>query len=86
MGTILNEPVSVSLTYNCAKNFCCPAKVIRSGFNSVHTIKKLGLHHSYKHGDTLIHVFSVISDTAYLKLSLNTYSLHWTLLEIEEKT
>ncbi len=48
-------------------------------------IKKLGLHHTFKNGNILYHVFSVVSDSLFLKLQLDTKHLQWKLEEIYEK-
>jgi len=47
-------------------------------------IVKLGLHHTYRQGRTLYHVFSVAGQTLFFKLVLNTDTLHWTLEEIAD--
>ena len=47
-------------------------------------IIKLGLHHTYRAGRTLCHVFSVASPTIFFRLVLNTDTLHWTLEEIAD--
>jgi hypothetical protein len=48
-------------------------------------ITKIGLHHSLYEGKTLIHIFSVLSGTLFLKLKFNTKNLEWTLLEIYDE-
>lgn len=50
----------------------------------VYPIKKIGLHHSYRLGRTLYHVFSVITPTLFLRVVLNTDNLHWKLEEIAD--
>lgn len=52
--------------------------------NRVYKIKKIGLHHTYREGRTLYHVFSVITDTLFLRLRLNTENLSWKLEEIDD--
>ena len=47
-----------------------------------HNITKIGLHYKYFNGKTLIHVFSVCSDTLFMKLQFNTNNLIWNLMEI----
>jgi len=46
-------------------------------------IEKIGLHHTYREGRTLYHVFSVVSDTLFLKLRLDTENLTWCLEEVD---
>ena len=50
----------------------------------VYKIEKIGMHHSYREGRTLYHVFSVITDTLFLRLKLNTENLSWVLEEISD--
>ena len=72
----INEHVSVgSVDEN-------PKYVIWKGRN--HTITKIGLHHHYREGSTLYHIFSVATDTLFLRLKLNTDDLKWVLEEIQE--
>ncbi len=47
-------------------------------------IIKIGLHHKYREGTTLYHIFSVITPTLFLRLNLNTDNLLWTLEEISD--
>lgn len=47
-------------------------------------ITKLGLHHKYHDGKTLYHIFSVVSDTLFLRLKLDTSNLLWTLEQIAD--
>ncbi|MGA3292063.1 MAG: hypothetical protein ABSC49_02900 [Candidatus Microgenomates bacterium] len=72
---IIGEPVTVgSVNGN-------PKYVIWKGRN--YTITGIGLHHHFREGSTLYHVFSVVTDTLFLKLKLNTDTLGWKLEEIE---
>lgn len=50
--------------------------------NRFYKINKIGLHHEYKQGDVLYHIFSVTTDTLFLRLKFNTKSLNWHLEEI----
>jgi hypothetical protein len=73
---IINEPVTVgSVNGN-------PKYVIWKG--RYHTITQAGLRHHFREGSTLYHVFSVITDTLFLRLKLNTDNLLWRLEEIED--
>ena len=49
-----------------------------------YTITKIGLHHFYKKGTTLYHVYSVISETLFMRLKLDTSILSWNLEEISD--
>lgn len=52
--------------------------------NRVYQIKKIGLHHTYRQGRTLYHVFSVVTDTLFLRLVLNTDNLLWKLEAVDD--
>lgn len=52
--------------------------------NRVYKIKKVGLHHTYREGRTLYHIFSVATDSCFLRLKFNTESLLWKLEEIDD--
>ena len=73
---IIDEPVTVGSVNDG------PKYVIWKGRN--YTITKIGLHHHFREGDTLYHVFSVTTDTLFLRLKLNTDDLTWRLEEIED--
>jgi hypothetical protein len=49
-----------------------------------HTITQIGLHHFYRQGKTLYHIFSVIAGTLFMRLKLNTDNLIWKLEEISD--
>lgn len=53
--------------------------------NRDYKITKVGLRHDFLEGKTLMHVFSVLSGTLFLKLKLDTKHLEWKLLEISEE-
>ncbi len=73
---IINEPVTVGIINNA------PKYVIWKGRN--YTIEKIGLHHAFRRGRTLHHVFSVLAGTLFMRLRLNTDSLDWRLEEIND--
>ena len=77
-----SEPVSVSLVYDHIKRYVYPHGINWSGKKYV--IKKVGLHHAYRIGKTLYHVFSVEADTLFFRLVLDTETLHWTLEEVSD--
>jgi hypothetical protein len=59
-----------------------PKYVIWKGRN--YTITKIGLRHHFREGNTLYHVFSVVTDTLFLRLKFNTDDLTWRLEEVED--
>ena len=52
--------------------------------NKLYKVKKIGLHHKYREGRTLYHVFSVVTDSLFLRLRLNTENLTWCLDEFRD--
>lgn len=78
----IHEPISVSLVFNCQTKEVYPFLIRWRG--KLYRIRKVGLHHFFRDGRTLVHVFSVCSETLFFRLSLNTDTLHWTLEEIAD--
>ena len=80
--TKLNEPVSVSFAFDSTKASVEPRALIWKG--RLHAIRKVGLHHKFKQGKILFHVFSVASNSSFFRLVLNTENLHWRLEAISD--
>lgn len=72
----IDEPVIVGLINNA------PKYVIWKGRN--YTITRVGLHHHFREGKTLYHVFSVLSQSIFFRLKMNTENLLWRLEEVED--
>lgn len=47
-------------------------------------VTKIGLHHTFRQGRVLYHVFSVETPTLFLRLVLDTETLRWRLEEISD--
>lgn len=73
-------PVSVNLLYDHKKNRVTPLALCWDG--EVKKIISVDLHHSYRTGRTLFHVFSVCTQGAFFKLVLNTDNLFWEVEEV----
>jgi hypothetical protein len=80
--TKIKAPVSVNCLYNHKKRDFRPLAVLWEG--RTHKISKLGYHHAFRDGKTLLHVFSVASETLFFKLVLDTDSLSWEVEEISD--
>ena len=78
----ISIPVSVSMTFDSTKRKVFPKALIWN--NRLYPIIKIGLHHTFRQGRTLYHVFSVASKTLFFRLLLNTENLHWRLEEIAD--
>jgi hypothetical protein len=78
----IQAPISVHLFFDHRRRQVKPVKVMWDG--RTYPITKIGLHHTYRQGRTLHHVFSAESPSLFFKLVLNTDTLHWTLEEIAD--
>lgn len=78
----IQEEVSVWLYFDHLKRKVSPYKVLWS--NREYLIQKIGLHHSFRIGRTLYHVYSVTTETLFLRLVLNTENLQWTLEHVSD--
>ncbi len=75
MAQTISEKVLVGMSSS-------PKWVKRS--NRIYEIDKVGFHHTYREGKTLFHVFSVTSNSVFMKLIFNTENLSWILEEMSE--
>lgn len=82
MHEAIHEKVSVNLVFNCKTGQVLPKHIRWQG--RPYTITQVGLHHTYRSGRALIHVFSVSDGTMFFRLELNTETLHWTLNEVSD--
>ena len=78
----ISVPVSVSLIFDSKTGSVAPKVLIWNG--RAYSIIKVGLHHTYRRGRTLYHVFSVAGETLFFRLVLNSENLHWRLEEISD--
>lgn len=78
----IKAPVSVNLVFNHKKKRVFPKELLWEGRKFI--VEKIGLHHTYKIGKILYHVFSVSSNGTFFRLVLNTENLHWSLEEISD--
>ena len=78
----VSTPISVSLAFDSNKRKVFPKWVVWNG--RLYPVEKVGLHHTYREGRTLYHVFSVATKSLFFRLVLNTDNLHWKLEEISD--
>jgi hypothetical protein len=78
----LKMPVTVTLVYDHRSRTVTPKLVIFDGRE--YPIIKTGMHHTYREGRTLFHVFSAASDAVFFRLVLNTDTLAWILEEVAD--
>ena len=82
MRETLQEKVTVNLVSNCKTGQVLPKHLGWRGRS--YTINKTGLHHTYRSGRALIHVFSVTDGNTFFRLELNTDTLLWMLTEVSD--
>jgi len=78
----ISAPVSVALTFDHKARKVYPKWVVWNG--RLYPVLKIGLHHTYREGRNLYHVFSVVSKTLFFRLVLDTETLYWRLEEISD--
>jgi len=78
----VNDSVSVSLVFDGKTRKSIPRSIIWK--NRIYRVTKLGLHHTYKEGDKLLHVFSVVAGSLFFRLVFDTNTLHWKLTGVED--
>lgn len=72
----IDEKVTVGMVNNI------PKYIIWKGRS--HTITQIGLHHTFREGRTLYHIFSVVAGTIFMRLKFDTDFLSWKLEEISD--
>ena len=80
MAQQILSPVSVRLNFDHESGKSYPKAIVWN--NRLYPVIKVGLHHKFRQGRTLYHVFSVVSKTLFFRLTFNTDNLHWKLEEI----
>ncbi len=77
MALQINEKVTVGMVN------AIPKYVIWK--NRSHNITQIGLHHTFREGRTLYHIFSVLAGTIFMKLRFDTENLSWKLDEVDDQ-
>lgn len=75
----IDEEVAVAVIFSKG---VIPKTVRWSGRD--YPVERVGMHHTLHRGDDLIHVFGVICKTHWMRLELDTKTLSWKLLEIND--
>lgn len=70
----------MSLVFDHEKRRVYPSVLKRQG--RVYRITTVSLHHCFRQGRTLIHVFSASDGNTFWRIQLNTDTLHWELTEV----
>ena len=78
----ISAPVSLVLVYDHTARKLIPKKLKWEG--KTHDITNIDMHHVYRDGRTLKHVFSVASSTMFFRIVMDTGNLQWMLEEISD--
>ncbi|MBI5044373.1 MAG: hypothetical protein HZC02_00395 [Candidatus Levybacteria bacterium] len=78
----MEEKASVITVYDAINGKTFPWRIKWRG--RIYTITQIGNHHTLAHGNTLHHIFSVVADSMYLRLNLNTNTLSWKVEEASD--
>lgn len=78
----VDVPVLVIFMYDPNGAKVSPLKVRWDG--RVYSITKVGLHHNFRAGKTLHHIFSVVAGEIFFRLNFNTENLSWRLEEVSD--
>ncbi len=83
MTTRIDEEVSVKFTYDNRLKKVYPETIIWHGRD--YPVTQVGLHHFFREGRVLKHVFSVASAGTAFRLVLDTETLHWKAEEVSNE-
>jgi hypothetical protein len=75
-------PTSIKTVFNHKTRTTVPKVILWEGREYV--VNKVGLHHHFREGKTLFHVFSVSTENLFFRLKLDTDNLIWTVEEIAD--
>jgi hypothetical protein len=78
----VSAPISVLLHFDHRKRLVLPKHLNWEGRD--YPVVKIGLHHTYRRGRTLYHVFSVQTDNLFFRLLLDTDTLFWRVEQISD--
>ena len=78
----VSVPASVTMVFDHKERKVFPRSLLWEG--KAYQIKRVGLHHFFRQGQTLYHVFSVETETLSFRLVLNCDNLFWTIEEISD--
>lgn len=76
----ISEPINVTISSRGGMHSLNIETIVWK--NRAYPIRKIGLHHMYREGKKLFHVFSLVTPTLFMKIRLDTETLGWTLEEI----
>lgn len=78
----ISEPVSVKMVFDHLLGKAKPEQIL--WHNKIYPVTQVGLRHIVRDGRKLYHIFSLVSNAVFLRLSLDTEKLSWTLEEVSD--
>lgn len=82
MVQTINTPVSVQLAFDHKRRLATPISLSWEGRD--YAVLQVGLHHAFRKGRVLYHVFSVRAGELFFKLLLDTETLFWRVEQISD--
>ncbi|OGK08795.1 hypothetical protein A2767_02700 [Candidatus Roizmanbacteria bacterium RIFCSPHIGHO2_01_FULL_35_10] len=82
MHEFINEKISVVTVYDRIKGTVIPKRIKWQG--RIYDITKLSYYKPERVGRNIVHTFHVSNEAMDFKLRLDSYTLHWTLIEVTD--
>ena len=82
MHEYINEKVSVVTVYDRMHGTVMPKRIKWQG--RIYDITRLSYYKPDRSGRTILHTFHVSNDAMDFKLVFDSYTLHWTLVEVTD--
>jgi hypothetical protein len=79
MRELKSYPVIIHAIYDGFKKSFYPKAILWK--DNKYPITKVAYHHKFKIGDAWTHVFSLMSETKFIKICFDGKTLEWTLQE-----
>lgn len=78
----ISEQVSVKMVFDHLSGKAKPEQIL--WHNKIYPVTQVGLRHVVRDGRKLFHIFSLVSNASFLRLSFDTEKLSWTLEEVSD--
>lgn len=78
----IDAPISVYLVYDHQRRQAKPVSLVWEGRE--YRVIKVGLHHAYRVGRRLHHIYSVQAERLFFRLNLDTETLFWRVEQIAD--
>lgn len=78
----ISAPISVDFFFDHTLRRAAPRSILWEGRQ--YQVLRVGMHHTYRFGRTLFHVFSVETAALFFRLVFDSESLQWRVEEISD--